>query len=216
MQEKIHQLESLKEDITAKTPDAINGFESVILAVLKNVFGTKNEFVSQANEISSGWVVAFKNEISYMSEDHSAKLANGKKEMYLELLENAIHYAKLYMGNELTIPTEGVSQPKIHVDTINAQGAFLNLGQMFDSPVSIDASIRIIEHRIEDEGGEDKKALYETLNEVKSYIDECQLQKEITKKPGLGARINAHVVKHGWFYGAVLQLLGTAALQYIG
>lgn len=216
MQGIVHQLESLKEDISAKSPEAIDGFESVILSVLKNVFGAKNEFVSQANDISSGWVVALKNDISYMRDDSSAKLAKGKKDMYLELLDNAIHYAIQYMGNEPAIPTKRESMPNIHVGTINAQGSFLNLGQMFDAPVSIDSAIRKIEHQIEDNGGDDKMALYETLNEVKAYIDECQQQKAITKKPGLGARINTHVVKHGWFYGAVLQLLGTAALHYIG
>lgn len=169
-----------------------------------------------ASKIQSGWTVAFENKISYMDENSGAQLSQGKKKMYLGLIDNAIHYAELYMSDEPTPIDRTSRQPSIHVDTINAQGGFLNLGKMFDSPVIINNSIHEIERQIEEKGGEDKDDLMNTLNEVKSYIEECQKEYSIIKKPGLGARLNTHVVKHGWFYGAVLQLLGAATLQFIG
>lgn len=38
----------------------------------------------------------------------------------------------------------------------------------------------------------------------------------LTEKKKLFEKISNHMEKHGWFYGAVVQLLGTAALGLIG
>lgn len=54
------------------------------------------------------------------------------------------------------------------------------------------------------------------LDEVKELIENIQSSRAIPKQKKLFEKIFDHMEKHGWFYGAVVQLLGTAALGLIG
>ena len=67
-----------------------------------------------------------------------------------------------------------------------------------------------------EKGGEDKEELHELLDEVKELIENIQSSRAIPKQKKLFEKISNHMEKHGWFYGAVVQLLGTAALGLIG
>jgi uncharacterized protein YozE (UPF0346 family) len=58
--------------------------------------------------------------------------------------------------------------------------------------------------------------LYEILNDVKELIENIQTSRTIPKQKKLFERISDHMEKHGWFYGAVVQLLGTAAINLLG
>lgn len=104
----------------------------------------------------------------------------------------------------------------ISIGSIYAPGGIVNLGTISDSPISIDNTVHQIERMIEEQGGEDKAELLEFLNETKMMVEEYIVASQITPKKGFLARLNTHIVKHGWFYGAILQLLGTAAIQIIG
>ena len=73
-----------------------------------------------------------------------------------------------------------------------------------------------IEQAIEENGGTDKEDLYEILNDVKELIENIQTSRTIPKQKKLFERISDHMEKHGWFYGAVVQLLGTAAINLLG
>jgi len=58
--------------------------------------------------------------------------------------------------------------------------------------------------------------LYATLNEAKEIINEISETKEITPKKSFMEKLNNHLSKHGWFYGAIVGLLGTALLTVLG
>ena len=77
-------------------------------------------------------------------------------------------------------------------------------------------SIYQIEQAIDEKGGKDKEELHELLNEVKELIENIEASRSIPKQKKLYQRISDHMEKHGWFYGAVVQLLGTAALDLLG
>jgi len=101
------------------------------------------------------------------------------------------------------------------VGNIYAPGGIVNFGSISASPISIDNSIHEIEKQIEELGGEDKAELTAFLEETRAMVEEYINAKQITPNPGFLERLNSHVVKHGWFYGAILQLIGTAALNII-
>jgi hypothetical protein len=42
-----------------------------------------------------------------------------------------------------------------------------------------------------------------------------QESKHVAKNKGLFAKLSNHLEKHGWFYGEVVGLLGTAVLQLV-
>lgn len=100
-------------------------------------------------------------------------------------------------------------------------GSFTNNGNMvfgnvLGSTLSVDNSIHKLERDIEELGGDDKKELQELLDEVKELIDKIESSRTIPKQKQLFQRLNDHVVKHGWFYGGVVQLLGTAVMKCLG
>lgn len=100
-------------------------------------------------------------------------------------------------------------------------GSITNYGNMVfgsvtGSTLSVDNSIHEIERMIDEKGGEDATELHDLLEEVKELIDNMQTSRSVPKQKRLFQKINDHVVRHGWFYGAVVQLLGTAALTMVG
>lgn len=97
-------------------------------------------------------------------------------------------------------------------------GNFTNHGNMIfgnisDSTLTVDNSIRKLERDIEEYGGDDKEELQELLEEVKELIENIESSRTIPKQKKLHQRLNDHIVRHGWFYGAVIQLLGTAVMN---
>lgn len=100
-------------------------------------------------------------------------------------------------------------------------GSFTNNGNMVfgnvsGSTLSVDNSIHKLERDIEELGGDDKDELQELLDEVKELIENIQSSRTVPKQKRLFQRLNDHVVKHGWFYGGVVQLLGTAVMKCLG
>lgn len=89
-------------------------------------------------------------------------------------------------------------------------------GNVSGSTVSVDNSIHEIEKAVEENGGDDKEELMEILEEVKELVDNMQTSRTIPKQKKLFERLSNHLEKHGWFYGAVVQLLGTAAISLLG
>lgn len=89
-------------------------------------------------------------------------------------------------------------------------------GNVSGSTLSVDNSIHEIERMIDEQGGEDAAELHELLDEVKELIENMQTSRSIPKQKKLHQRLSDHFAKHGWFYGAVIQLLGTAAITMLG
>jgi len=89
-------------------------------------------------------------------------------------------------------------------------------GDVTGSTLSVDNSIHEIERAIDEHGGDDKDELHELLDEVKELIENIQTSRSIPKQKKLYQKLSDHMAKHGWFYGAVVQLLGTAALGMLG
>lgn len=102
-----------------------------------------------------------------------------------------------------------------------AQGNITNYGNIVygnvsNSTLSVDNSIHEIERMIDEHGGEEREELLELLAEVKELIENMQVSRNIPKQKRLFQRLNDHVVRHGWFYGAIVQLLGTTAITMLG
>lgn len=92
----------------------------------------------------------------------------------------------------------------------------LVFGNVSGSTLTVDNSIHRIEQDIDKKGGEDKEKLHELLDEVKELIENIQSSRAIPKQKKLFEKISNYMEKHNWFYGAVIELLGTAALNLIG
>jgi len=69
---------------------------------------------------------------------------------------------------------------------------------------------------IDEHSGEDAEELHELLKEVKELLDNMQSSRSISKQKKLFQRISGHLEKQGWFYNALVQLLGTTALDMLG
>lgn len=102
-----------------------------------------------------------------------------------------------------------------HIGQINADGGIVTLGNVINSTQSIDNSIKQIENQIEEKGGNEKDELYSTLNEAKVIIDEIYKTKEVKNQKSFIEKLTGHLSKHGWFYGAIITLFGTALIAVL-
>ncbi|MFA9423824.1 MAG: hypothetical protein ACERLG_09620 [Sedimentibacter sp.] len=108
---------------------------------------------------------------------------------------------------------ESEKMTPISIGSIYAPGGVVNFGAISDSQISIDNAVHQIEKMIDERGGEDKESLNEFLKETKALVEIYLSDSQIKPKNAFKQRLNAHVAKHGWFYGAILQLIGTAVIQ---
>lgn len=110
---------------------------------------------------------------------------------------------------------KGNSSPTFNIGQIKADGSILTFGDVINSTQSIDNSIKLIENQIEEKGGDDKEELHATLREAKKVIEEMYQTKEIRVNKSFSEKLTGHLSKHGWFYGATINLLGTALLKVV-
>lgn len=122
---------------------------------------------------------------------------------------------KYFELKEAALQRQEEEKKQMSVGNITNYGNIV-FGNVSNSTLSVDNSIHEIERMIDEHGGEDKAELFELLEEVKELIENMQTSRNIPKQKKLFQRLNDHIVRHGWFYGAVVQLLGTAALTMLG
>ena len=103
----------------------------------------------------------------------------------------------------------------IHQQIITNTGNLV-IGNVINSSLNIDNSIHEIEKMIEEKGNEDKEELQKLLEEVKELIENIEASRNVPKQKSLMQRLSDHFEKHGWFYGAVSQLLGTKVIDLLG
>lgn len=128
----------------------------------------------------------------------------------LDLLPPAFSY---FEDKQAALDKQGRREKERQQSIINYGN--LVFGNVSGSTLTIDNSIHQIEQTIDEKGGEDKADLYELLDEVKELIENIQSRRSTPKQKRLFEKISGHMEKHGWFYGAVVQLLGTAVIGMI-
>lgn len=128
---------------------------------------------------------------------------------------NLLPPARKYFEEKEKALQRRAEEDKMAVGNITNYGNLV-FGNVSGSTLSVDNSIKQIEHEIEEKGGEDKELLRELMEEVKELVENIEASRSIPKQKKLHQRLNEHVVKHGWFYGAVIQLLGTAVMNSLG
>ena len=130
----------------------------------------------------------------------------------LDLLPPALSY---FENKEKALALQKKHEEECKMQNITNYGNLI-FGNVSGSTLTVDNSIHQIEQAIDEKGGEDKEDLHELLDEVKELIENMETSRSIPKQKKLYQRISDHMEKHGWFYGAVVQLLGTAALTLVG
>ena len=130
----------------------------------------------------------------------------------LDLLPPAFSY---FEDKEAALKRKKETEERMSVGNITNYGNIV-LGDVSNSALNVDNSIHEIEHMIDERGGEDKEALKDILDEVKELLDNIEASRSIPKQKKLFQRITDYLAKHGWFYGAIIQLLGTEVIKMIG
>ena len=120
-----------------------------------------------------------------------------------------------FKNKEQALKRNEEEQKHMSVGNINNYGNIV-VGNISNSTLSVDNSVHEIEKMIDERGGEDKEELHELLEEVKELIENIQTSRNIPKQKKLFQHINDHISKHSWFYGAIIQLLGTATMTMLG
>ena len=131
---------------------------------------------------------------------------------WLNLLPPALSY---FADKEEALEKQKRNQEEMKYQSIVNYGNIV-FGDVSGSTLSVDNSIYEIEKAIDEHCGEDKEELHDLLDEVKELIENIQSSRSIPKQKKLYQKLSDHMEKHGWFYGAIVQLLGTAALTMLG
>lgn len=131
---------------------------------------------------------------------------------WCDLLPPALTY---FENKEKALHKQEEEQKKTFNASLNNYGNMV-FGNVSNSTLTVDNSIQEIERMINEQGGEDKKELFELLEEVKELLENMKTNRNIPKRKKLFERISDHLSKHGWFYGAMVQLLGTATITMLG
>ncbi|MBQ8546037.1 MAG: hypothetical protein IJ437_03740 [Clostridia bacterium] len=131
---------------------------------------------------------------------------------FCDMLPPSLSY---FENKEKSLRKQEEEQQKMALGNITNYGNMI-FGNVSYSTLTVDNSIHEIERMIDKQGGEDKETLLELLGEVKELLENIQSSRNIPKQKKLFQRISDHIAKHGWFYGAVVQLLGTATLTMLG
>lgn len=103
-------------------------------------------------------------------------------------------------------------QQNINIQNLTATGSSINFGTISNSTVTAQNIVSEIERRIEEQGGEDKAELESLLADVKELCEDIKSNMPLPKRANLMNKISSHLEKHGWFYGAMAQLIGNAAM----
>ena len=103
----------------------------------------------------------------------------------------------------------------LSIGSIVAHGSQFFFGDVNDSTLSIDNRISQIEQLIDEKGGEDAAELKSLLTEVQEMLENIKDSRFIPKNSSLFTRLSSHFAKHGWFYGSMVTLFGTYAMQLI-
>lgn len=110
---------------------------------------------------------------------------------------------------------KNMQKSSINIGSIVTTGSNLILGDVVNSNLLIDNSIQKIENEIDQKGGDDSENLKKLLDEIKELIENIQESRHIPKNKSLFERLSNHLEKHGWFYGEVIGLIGTATMQML-
>ena len=108
-----------------------------------------------------------------------------------------------------------VTAAAFSIENLYANGGQVFFGNITNSTFSIDNSITQIEKMIDEQGGEDVAELKALLAEVQELLENMKDSRYVPKNSNLFTRLSNHLAKHGWFYGTVVNLIGTVAMQLI-
>lgn len=108
-----------------------------------------------------------------------------------------------------------MQKSSINIGSIVATESNLILGDVVNSTLSIDNSIKRIESEIDERGGDDADDLKEVLEEIKELLENMKESRHVPKNKNLFKKLSNHLEKHGWFYGEVVGLIGAATMQML-
>lgn len=108
-----------------------------------------------------------------------------------------------------------MEKPQQISTTYNIQGVSQSIiGSQQNATVNVQCnSIEDLERLISEKGQDDKAELFALANEIKGILESIQQNTELPQKKGLFGRLSDHASKHGWFYGAAMNLVGTLFMQ---
>ena len=111
---------------------------------------------------------------------------------------------------------KSIPNQTFNIGTLNAKDSNFVLGNVFDTSFNIDNSIHTIEKQIDEKGDTEKEELRQLLKEAEEIINNIKSSRFIPKNKGFFDKLSTHLAKHGWFYSAIIGLLGEAGLYLLG
>jgi len=129
------------------------------------------------------------------------------------LTPSAIRYFddKKHYKERLNRSSESSSEPSIY-----APGGNVIIGNVICSIITTGDIYTMLENQIEEKGGEDKEDLNRLLDEAREIAEEIKNTGSVpVEKKGYYTNLKKHAERHGWFYGGVMNLIGSAVFKLL-
>ncbi|MEL7657583.1 MAG: hypothetical protein AAGU75_16940, partial [Bacillota bacterium] len=140
--------------------------------------------------------------------DFLIRMVNGDKWRVVEvdpnIVEGHIFYLRAYYETEFD---QQQQQAGSTTYTFNNSSNIIAGSQTF---ASMQIDFKQIEEQIQESGGTDKELLHELIKEIKNTFEE----KDSLPK-GTLTRFSELLEKHSWLTGSLVQILGSAAIQFL-
>lgn len=186
-----------------------------------------NEHIAECSHIRDNGTPAEKEALEQKMVDLYSKkiegISNGldlwswvdyKKPNYVKDINLIIEKLRLYKASLEDKQQQSPNQPQSITYNINASnGSNVNTGTMNNSSMTAENIVKNLEKYIEENGGADKEELKNILEDTKELCSDIKPGSTLPTRKRLFEKLSNHMAKHGWFYGAIVQLIGTTAMQ---
>ena len=123
----------------------------------------------------------------------------------MDILPCLLTYEK---DKENAIEEERNKREQVCIGNIFAEQGNVVIGDVINSSISIDNSVREIQEKINEKGGVDKEELTELLEEFKEILTNIEETRHLPQNKGFLKRLTKNLDQHGWFYAEIIGLLG--------
>ncbi len=97
--------------------------------------------------------------------------------------------------------------------TIENKNGSVIIGNVTNSPITINTSISELEKEINEKGGSNKEELLDLLEQVKELCENMEKTKSIPKSKSLMKKITNHISTNNWFYKQIVEIIGAVVIK---
>lgn len=122
---------------------------------------------------------------------------------------------KEYFNDKIRLEKQDMKSKAVtyNIGSITTSQSNVIIGDVTNSSLSLENSIKNIEQRIAQCPREEQQELKDLLEEATEIISNIEETRQITRRGSFIKRLGNHMEKHSWFYSEIVNLIGTGVMK---